>query len=103
MNSKKDQLEKDKAQAAELIKQMTTKQMADFKGWLFPPYLDMKPEDFKPEDVGCNECGNAAKIIMDKQVGLVTDCHGVGFSWDNGKGEIVEVNQDLRYISEWNE
>ena len=51
----------------------------------------------------CHYCCADCEILDDKQVGQVSDCHGVGFDYETKCGEIVSINSELRYISDWNE
>ncbi|MET4706714.1 hypothetical protein [Endozoicomonas lisbonensis] len=52
----------------------------------------------------CHHCGNECKPIWDAQVnGYVSDCHGVGFDYENTAGNMKSENDGLRYISDWAE
>lgn len=55
------------------------------------------------KDIICHHCERACEVLEDKQMGDVSECCGVGFSYENETGEVVDVNDGLRYLLEWNE
>lgn len=57
---------------------------------------------------GCNNCGdNCGELctpIFDKVIKcIVSECCGCGVCFDNEQGNLITLNEDLRYVSEWNQ
>lgn len=59
--------------------------------------------EYNKFDCACDNCGNDCTVINDRAVEVTSACCGVGFLYEAADGEIIEVNTDLRYLSDWNE
>tara|TARA_R110000796_G_scaffold5455_1_gene20356 strand:+ start:129 stop:314 length:186 start_codon:yes stop_codon:yes gene_type:complete len=55
------------------------------------------------ESAICHHCERSCKTVTDKWCGEVSLCCGVGYSFEDTGGEIVDINSGMRYVSEWNE
>lgn len=54
-------------------------------------------------DPHCLECGNKCKTLNDPYEGIVSECCGVGINYVDELGNEIELNENLRYVSDWND
>lgn len=51
----------------------------------------------------CHHCDKECETTTDNYCGKVSLCCGVGYSYEDAKGNIIDENDGLRYLPEWNE
>ena len=63
--------------------------------------ITLEGKQYEVDKCACQHCGNYCDIEIDKTFGPVSECHGCGIGFDDKDGNLITINDDLAYISEW--
>lgn len=51
----------------------------------------------------CHHCEKTCETVTDFYCGEVSLCCGVGYSFEDSDGNVVDINEGMRHVPEWNE